>query len=136
MRLKPRTHFATGFAIAIAIVATGVSLFSSIASAHTGLSDAGGFAHGFMHPLSGLDHLLAMVMVGNVLAINNLMLPATETMIALSVVGLGALLATGLLIHFAALAALTGFFALFHGLAHGAEIPADATGLGMLAGLV
>jgi urease accessory protein len=32
--------------------------------AHPALGDASGFVHGFMHPLSGLDHQLAMVMVG------------------------------------------------------------------------
>lgn len=35
-----------------------------LAHAHTGLGDVSGFAHGFTHPLSGLDHILAMVMVG------------------------------------------------------------------------
>src|SRR2546430_16052290 len=34
------------------------------ASAHTGISDTTGFAHGFVHPIGGIDHILAMVAVG------------------------------------------------------------------------
>ena len=39
-------------------------LAPSLAFAHTGVGDTLGFVHGFSHPLSGLDHVLAMVMVG------------------------------------------------------------------------
>ena len=49
------------FKIAIALAA---SLLPSLAHAHVGLGDTGGFVHGFAHPLTGLDHILAMVLVG------------------------------------------------------------------------
>ena len=89
-------------------------LCSAAAQAHTDAGVAGGFLTGFMHPLSGLDHLLAMVavgiwgatlgrplvwalpvvfpmlmVVGGVLGIANVPLPYVETGIAVSVVVLG-----------------------------------------------
>jgi urease accessory protein len=39
-------------------------LAPSVAVAHTGVVDPTGFVHGFGRPISGLDHLLAMLMVG------------------------------------------------------------------------
>jgi urease accessory protein len=39
-------------------------LFPFAASAHVGVGDTSGFVHGFSHPLSGIDHILAMVAVG------------------------------------------------------------------------
>jgi urease accessory protein len=39
-------------------------VFPTAAFAHTGVGDTHGFVHGFMHPLSGIDHILAMVAVG------------------------------------------------------------------------
>jgi len=121
---------------------------SGAAMAHVGDHSTGGFASGLAHPFMGLDHLLAMVAVG-VWAVqlggrNLLVLPATfvavmaggalagtygvalpqvEGMIALSV------LVTGMLVALAANAkwqwpvALVALFALFHGHAHGAEMP-------------
>src|SRR5206468_2758142 len=48
----------------IAAAAAVLIAFTGAAAAHSGHADAGGFAHGFMHPLGGLDHVLAMVAVG------------------------------------------------------------------------
>ena len=49
---------------AFAAVAALGALAPTAAIAHTGVGDAGGFAHGFWHPITGLDHVLAMVLVG------------------------------------------------------------------------
>jgi urease accessory protein len=108
----------------------------------------GGLASGFAHPFVGLDHLLAMVAVG-VWAVQlggryRLLLPATfvaamaagagagllgiplprvESLIALSVLVLGALVAASVRAGWQWPAALVALFALFHGHAHGAEMP-------------
>jgi len=126
----------------------------SAAFAHTGVGDASGFAHGLMHPITGLDHILAMVAVGifawqlggralwlvpatfvavmalgGALGVAGIDVPAVETGIALSVVVLGAAVAAGYKVPVAAAMALVGVFAVFHGHAHGAEMPEDAGGL-------
>src|SRR6478672_9742606 len=46
------------------LTAAMVVLTPAVAFAHTGVGDASGFVHGFGHPISGLDHILAMLMVG------------------------------------------------------------------------
>jgi urease accessory protein len=124
------------------------------ASAHVGVGGTNGFVHGFSHPLNGTDHVLAMVAVGafaahlggralwlvpltfiSVLAVAGLVgmagisLPFVEIGIGLSVVVLGLVLAFQLSLSIVAAMALVGFFAIFHGHAHGAEMPATASGL-------
>ena len=118
------------------------------------LTGAGGLLDGLTHPLTGVDHLLAFVTVG-VLAtllrheVRWFVLPAVfvaamaaggalgmagfavdraETLIALSVVALGALLVIAPLARdrIAVVGSLLGVTALFHGLAHGTELPASA----------
>lgn len=137
----------------------GALLFSSAAHAHPGHAE-GGLA-GLLHPLLGLDHLLAMIAVGiwaallgnrarwiipasflaimtlaALAGIAGLTLPMVEMGIAGSVLLAGLLI--GLRIHIGALggAALVGVFALFHGLAHGIEIPASAVAWQYIAGFV
>ncbi|MCU0832665.1 MAG: HupE/UreJ family protein [Rhizobiaceae bacterium] len=149
LRLKP-TAMAFGF-----------SLLAAQASAHTGAGDASGFAHGFMHPVGGLDHLLAMVLVGLIAAamggralaalpaaflvmmavggavgMTGLALPGLEPGIALSVIVLGGILAFAKFPPVTAAVVLTGAFAIFHGFAHGAEMPADASGAAYAAGFL
>lgn len=129
-----------------------------LALAHVG-GDGGshhGFTAGFMHPFTGIDHLLAMLvigvwsaslsrrwwlaplafaamlLVGALLAGTGLQLPAVEPAIALSLVLLGALLAARTAWPAAAMAAVAALFALFHGAAHGVELQ----GLQALAGMV
>jgi urease accessory protein len=110
--------------------------------------------HGFEHPIGGLDHVLAMVMVGilacqlggralwlvpptfvAVMAIGGALgvaavdVPFVELGIALSIVVLGAVVALHLRTPLPAVMALVGFFAVFHGHAHGAEMPEDSGGL-------
>ncbi len=135
---------------------------ASAASAHTGVGVATGLSAGLVHPLLGLDHLIAMLAVGLwagrlggralwllplafiALAAAGagaaLVLPAlpmAELGIVASLVVFGALLAFEVRLANIWAMALVGFFALFHGHAHGAEVPAAAAwatyGLGFLA---
>lgn len=138
-------------------------LLPQAALAHAGHGEAAGLAHGFLHPLGGADHVLAMVAVGLLAALRGgralwalpaaflalmaagaglglagIPLPLAETGIALSIVAFGLAAVFGLGLPVSALAALVGGFALFHGYAHGAEMPEAASGLvyglGFLAG--
>lgn len=131
------------------------------ASAHTGVGDPSGFVHGMMHPVSGLDHMLAMTAVGllaahlggralwlvpgsfvammalgGVLGIYGIPVPFIEAGIALSVVTLGVLVAFQAGLPLAAAMALVGIFAVFHGHSHGTEMPLDASGLSYGAGFI
>ena len=137
-----------------ALAALGCAIVPSVAFAHTGVGSTSGFLHGFEHPITGLDHILAMVMVGilawqlggralwlvpttfvvvlavgGALGIAHIDVPFVELGIALSVIVLGAVVAFGVKAPLAAAMALVGFFAIFHGHAHGAEMPEDAGGL-------
>jgi len=121
------------------------------AQAHSEGGEAGGFINGFTHPLFGADHIVAMVAVGlwgaflgspaiwllpvifptvmafgGALGVMGVPLPAIETGIALSgiVLGLMVLLASKPPIWVAAV--LVGIFAIFHGHAHGTELPTSA----------
>jgi urease accessory protein len=145
----------------IALVAGGLALMSGTAQAHTGTGLPGGFASGFRHPLSGLDHLLAMVSVGlwgaflgrpliyllpvifpavmaggAVLAMIGLRLPPTEIGIALSVLVLGGCIALAVRAPIWVASLIVGVFALFHGYAHGKELPSAADPVGYAAGFV
>ena len=130
------------------------ALGSGVAEAHTGIGLTMGFSHGFGHPFSGLDHILAMaavgffaarlggramwlvpcafvgmMAVGGVLGIGGTDLPFVELGIAASVIVLGAAVALQFNLPTVAAMALVGFFAIFHGHAHGAEMPSAASGL-------
>jgi urease accessory protein len=143
------------------LFAVALTLVPTIASAHVGVGDAHGFVHGFSHPLSGLDHILAMVAVGlfaahlggralwlvpltfvSVMAIAGMLgmagvgLPYVEIGIGMSVVVLGLAIAFQLNISTLAAMGLVGFFAIFHGHAHGAEMPESASGLAYGIGFV
>jgi urease accessory protein len=121
------------------------------ALAHTGSHAASGFVDGFAHPFGGLDHTLAMVavglfasvlggralwalpaafasmmLVGGVMGFMGIEIPAIEAGIALSVVILGAVLAAKIRCRVSVAMMLTGVFAIFHGYAHGAEMPMEA----------
>jgi urease accessory protein len=130
------------------------ALLPTAALAHTGIGAAGGFAHGFWHPIGGLDHVLAMVAVGafavrlggralwlvpaafvammaagGFAGMERIQLPFVEIGIAVSVVVLGLSVAFQWKLPVAAASALVGLFATFHGHAHGSEMPVDASGL-------
>ena len=145
----------TLLAAATAILTPGVAV------AHTGVGDTSGFIHGFGHPISGLDHILAMVMVGvfawqlggralwlvpmtfvvimsigGALGIAGIGVPFVEIGIALSLVVLGAIVALNVKAPIAAAMGLVGLFAIFHGHVHGAEIPEDAAGFAYATGFM
>lgn len=131
------------------------------AQAHMEQSSGGGFSTGVLHPLTGIDHLLAMLAVGmwgaqlgmpaiwvlpvafplvmaigGVLGIAGVPLPGAEIAIVLSVVLLGAAIASGRRPPLPFAAALVAFFAIFHGYAHGRELPAQANAVDFSAGYV
>ncbi|BBE71078.1 HupE/UreJ family protein [Oharaeibacter diazotrophicus] len=155
------------FAFRRTALAAGLALAPTAALAHVGVGahDHAGLAAGFLHPVSGLDHVAAMVAVGlwaatlggramlavpaafvgvlslgAVLGVAGVALPAVEPMIAASVVVLGLLTAFAVRVPAAAAAALVGFLGLFHGYAHGAEMPEMASpalyGLGFVTATV
>jgi urease accessory protein len=136
-------------------------LASSPASAHTGTGLAGGLASGFVHPLTGFDHLLAMVSVGlwgaflgrpliqvlplvfplvmvfgAALAMFDVGLPVVDIGVALSVVVLGACIAMSFRAPGWVACAIVGAFAIFHGYAHGRELPSAADPVGYSTGFV
>lgn len=123
---------------------------SSSAMAHPFHQMGGGWSAGFIHPFAGLDHLLAMVAVGlwaaqfggrwlwamplafvaamlagGALGFAGLDLPLVEPVIAASVLALGLLVVLRIRLHTAGIM-LVALFALFHGVAHGTELPAGA----------
>jgi urease accessory protein len=122
-------------------------LWPLAALAHVEGGAAGGFLSGFSHPVSGLDHVLAMIAVGlwgaqlgapaiwllpvafplmmafgGLLGLSGVELPAVELGIALSAVVLGALILGAVRLPLAAALLVVGFFAVFHGHAHGTEM--------------
>lgn len=142
-------------------VAAIATLFPAIAFAHTGTGTAADFGHGFLHPITGIDHILAMVAVGifayqiggralwlvpaifilgmlfgGVLGISGINVPFVELGIALSVIVLGAVVCLGAKAPVAAVMSVLGFFAIFHGHAHGTEIPENTGGLAYAMGFV
>ena len=131
------------------------------ALAHEQAGQALGFVTGLRHPLSGLDHVLAMVAVGlwgaqlgppavwllpvtfpmvmaagGFLGLMGVPLPGVEIGIALSAVLLGLMVAREARPSMAVAAALVAFFAIFHGHAHGTELPAGQSGLAYSIGFV
>lgn len=143
------------------LLALSLIALPSAAFAHTGHGDTAGLLHGFMHPIGGLDHVLAMVAVGVfafvlggralvlvplafvgmmavgfVLGANGVNVPFVELGIGLSAVVIGAVAAAGRSMPVAAAMALVGAFAMFHGHAHGAEMPAGASGIEFALGFV
>ena len=139
------------FAQAIALLAM---LWAETASAHLLKGQAYGFLTGFLHPISGADHVLAMVAVGfwgaqlgapaiwvlpvafplvmamgGVLGFLGVPLPGVEYGIAASAILLGAAVAFKLRPPIVVAGLLVGFFAIFHGHAHGTELPAGESAL-------
>lgn len=133
----------------------------SPAFAHTGSGVQAGLFSGFLHPLTGPDHIIAMVAVGLwgaqlgnpaiwvlpitfplVMAVGGLLgvagfdLPFVEPMIALSGIALGAMVAFSVRPPLWAAAVLVGIFAIFHGYAHGKELPEAADAIAYAVGFV
>jgi len=129
------------------------------AYAHVGVGTTSSFAAGFAHPLYGLDHMTVMIavglwaalkggkavlawpaafvgvmLVGGALGMLHVPLPFVEPGILASVVALGLLVALAIDLPVSAGVAIIGLFALFHGHAHGTEVPENAGGFEYMAG--
>lgn len=136
-------------------------LVCASASAHSGHGQYEiGLLAGFLHPFTGLDHLAALLAVGiwsamttrriwvaplsfasllllgAVLSLSGLALPAVEPMIATSLLVIGLLLAAQVRISAAAGGIIVGLFAIFHGAAHGAELLGAGNVAATLSGMV
>jgi urease accessory protein len=150
--MKTKTRISS-FNLKLALLAL-FALTPALAQAHPGHGPANSFAGGFSHPLHGLDHILAMVAVGlwaaqlggralwlvpaafvslmtvgGALGMAGVPVPMVETGILLSVLLLGVLIAASVRLPLVASMAVVGLFAIFHGHAHGSEIPVAASGL-------
>ncbi|HUL78678.1 MAG TPA: HupE/UreJ family protein [Vicinamibacteria bacterium] len=137
-----------------ALAALALLLWAAPAFAHVQRGQAAGFLTGVKHPISGLDHVLAMISVGlwgaqlgppaawllpvtfpmvmafgGFLGLVGIPLPGVEIGIALSAVLLGLMVAREAKPPLWLAAALVGVFAVFHGHAHGTEVPAGQSGL-------
>lgn len=143
-------------AIALLFFSTAVPVF-----AHSGDGYGGGFVAGFTHPILGWDHVAAMVAVGlwgaflgapalwilpivfplvmamgAVAGILGITLPAVETGIALSAVVLGLMIVFAVKPPLWVSAIIVGAFAIFHGYAHGTELPATVNAFAYAVGFV
>lgn len=130
-----------------ALTVTALGLLATPALAHAGTGPVASFAIGFLHPLTGVDHMLTMISVGTMAAVVGgravwsvpcafiammmlgavagswgLPLPMVEMGIGASVVVLGLATAFGRSLPVAAAVALAAVFAVFHGHAHGTEM--------------
>ena len=148
-------------AILVSVAMTALVLVPEAASAHAGTGEPGGFASGFVHPLFGWDHVVAMVAVGlwgaflgkpaiwllpvtfplvmvagGILGIAGVGLPATEIFIALSGIVLGLLVALAVRLPLLPAMLIVGIFAIFHGHAHGVELPGAADPVTYASGFV
>lgn len=136
-------------------------LYAPLAWAHSEVGVAGGVISGLLHPVLGVDHLVAMVAVGlwgaqlgspavwalpvafplvmalgAVLGLSGVELPLVEVGVALSAVALGAMVAFSVRAPLWAAAGLVTLFGMFHGHAHGTEVPSAANPLSYGVGFV
>jgi urease accessory protein len=136
-------------------------IFVNPALAHTGTGATFGFTSGFLHPVTGADHLVAVVAVGlwgaqlgnpaiwilpitfplvmaigGVIGVSGLEIPFTEGVVGFSGVALGLVVAARIRPPLWAAALLVGLFAIFHGYAHGKELPDAADPIGYGVGFV
>jgi urease accessory protein len=158
-----RVNVARTAALGMVLTVTALPL---AALAHSGADggDHHNFLSGLLHPLTGADHLAAMVavglwsalatrrawpdllwaplgfvgmlLVGALMGLSGIALPAVEPMIAASLLVLGLLVATRLHLPGFAAAVLVGAFAVFHGVAHGHELAGNSGAASMLAGML
>ena len=153
---EDRTGAGTPWVLFLALAAR-----ASPALAHVEQGQAAGLLSGLTHPISGLDHVLAMLAVGlwgaqlgspalwllpvafpmtmalgGVLGLVGLPLPGVEVGIAVSGIVLGAMVLSEARPPLPVALALVGLFAIFHGHAHGTELPAGQSGLTYSIGFV
>jgi len=147
--------------VAFALAAVFSGAFASTSLAHEAVGVAGGLVSGFMHPILGMDHVVAMVAVGlwgaflgmpalwilpivfpmvmalgGALGLVGFPLPYIETGIAASAVVLGLMVALEARPPTFIAAIIVGAFAIFHGYAHGAELPHAADAMAFSIGFV
>jgi urease accessory protein len=128
--------------------------WAQTASAHVEGGQAAGFFTGLQHPWSGLDHVLAMIAVGlwgaqlgspalwvlpiafpmmmsmgAMLGLIGIPVPGVEIGIALSAIVLGTMVMAEVQPKLAIAISMVGIFAIFHGHAHGTELPPGQSGL-------
>jgi urease accessory protein len=138
-----------------------LTLAAGPALAHEGAVAGGGFLTGILHPILGWDHVAAMVAVGlwgaflgppaiwllpvtfplvmalgGALGVAGVPIPGIETGIAASALIIGAAVMLALRPPLGIAAVVVGFFAIFHGHAHGTEMPGAASPLAYAAGFV
>jgi urease accessory protein len=149
MRQECRLFFSGGLALFVLF-----TLWPEVSFAHVEQGQAAGFITGLEHPWSGLDHILAMIAVGiwgaqlgnpalwilpvtfpvvmscgAMMGLLGIPLPGIEVGIALSALIFGIMILGELKPHIAVAAVLVGFFAIFHGHAHGTELPDGQSGM-------
>lgn len=154
---KASSHLAEASALAACLIL----ISAAGADAHTGTGVAGGLKSGVLHPVLGLDHLLAMLAVGiwgaqmggrtvwtlpvtfpivmavgGVMGMMDLPLPNVETGIAMSMIVLGLAIAAAWKPAEGIALLIVAAFAIFHGHAHGAELPSAADPAAYAAGFV
>lgn len=135
----------------VSLLGVGLVLLPTAGFAHTPLGDGSSFAQGLAHPFSDFDHVLAMVAVGlfawrlgtqalwlvptafvlavaagGALGFAGVPAPVVELGIALSVIVLGLFVALRITAPVAIAIGIVALFGIFHGHAHGTEMPIDA----------
>jgi urease accessory protein len=144
-----------------ALLATAACLIATPAMAHSGHATDTGVVAGLLHPLSGLDHVLAMTLigvlaaqlggrhlwqvpaaflafaaVGSAMGLAGFVIPQLEAAIGLSVAVLGLMAISRVRLPAAAAVVVAGGSAVLHGAAHGTELPAGANALGFVSGFL
>ncbi|MET0231311.1 MAG: HupE/UreJ family protein [Rhodanobacteraceae bacterium] len=155
LRVAQTSHRSFASAVLISMA------YAGSASAHVGTGLPGGIVPGFAHPFGGLDHLLAMMSVGlwgaflgrplihalplvfpvvmvlgAALAMFGVRVPPVEVGVALSVLVLGGAIAAGWEARVPVAVLVVATFAVFHGYAHGRELPSAADPIGYSVGFV
>ncbi|MFO1039430.1 MAG: HupE/UreJ family protein [Geminicoccaceae bacterium] len=150
-----------GSRLSILLLTMAVLLAPDLALAHTGTGDLNGFFSGFEHPILGPDHLVAMLAVGlwgaqlgnpalwvlpitfplvmafgGVMGVSGVELPFLETVIAMSGLVLGLAVAFSWPAPLWLAGCIVALFAIFHGNAHGLELPEAASPLAYAVGFV
>lgn len=138
-----------------------LTVVAGTALAHEGAAAGGGFVTGFLHPILGWDHVAAMVAVGlwgaflgppaiwllpvtfplvmalgGALGVAGVPVPGIEFGIAASALIIGVAVMLALRPPLVIAATVVGFFAIFHGHAHGTEMPGAASPIAYAAGFV
>ncbi len=157
----PRSQSRSPSALLGPILVLGVAAPAWAHDAGSSVAGIGGLVSGFVHPLLGFDHMIAMIAVGlwaallggaalwrlplaflllmaagGALGMAGIPLPAVESGIAVSAIVLGAVVAAALAPAPAIAAVTVGCFAILHGNAHGTEWPAEAGALGYAVGFI